>query len=94
MARLANGLETMELGVTSWRVIINDNFTKIYSKGEVDTLLRGDALKDFTVKDIDLKGIIKFSSILPSSPLPTAPDGYIKAVVNGENVKIPYYKDA
>ena len=36
MARLANGLETMELGVTSWRVIINDNFTKIYTKAEVE----------------------------------------------------------
>ncbi|MBQ7270711.1 MAG: hypothetical protein IJT33_06680 [Campylobacter sp.] len=36
MARLNNGLETMELGVTSWRVIINDNFTKLYTKAEVD----------------------------------------------------------
>ena len=36
MARLANGLETMELGVTSWRVIINDNFTKLYTKAEID----------------------------------------------------------
>ena len=34
--RLANGLETMELGVTSWRVIINDNFTKLYTKEEVE----------------------------------------------------------
>ncbi|MDA3046693.1 hypothetical protein OFO10_05930 [Campylobacter sp. VBCF_06 NA8] len=36
MARLANGLETMELGVTAWRVIINDNFTKLYTKAEID----------------------------------------------------------
>ena len=36
MARLNNGLETMELGVTSWRAIINDNFTKLYTKAEVD----------------------------------------------------------
>lgn len=36
MARLNNGLETMELGVTSWRVIINDNFTKLYTKAEID----------------------------------------------------------
>ena len=36
MARLENGLETMELGVTSWRIIINDNFTKLYTKAEID----------------------------------------------------------
>ena len=36
MARLSNGLETMELGVTSWRIIINDNFTKLYTKAEVE----------------------------------------------------------
>ena len=36
MARLENGLETMELGVTSWRIIINDNFTKLYTKTEID----------------------------------------------------------
>lgn len=36
MARLSNGLETMELGVTAWRVIINDNFTKLYTKAEID----------------------------------------------------------
>lgn len=34
--RLANGLETMELGVTAWRVIINDNFTKLYTKAEIE----------------------------------------------------------
>lgn len=36
MARLSNGLETMELGVTSWRIIINDNFTKLYTKNEIN----------------------------------------------------------
>ncbi|QKF64558.1 hypothetical protein [Campylobacter corcagiensis] len=40
MARLSNGLETMELGVTSWRIIINDNFKMLYTKGEVDNLLK------------------------------------------------------
>ena len=45
MARLTNGLETMELGVTSWRIIINDNFKKLYTKDEVDANLKNYQLK-------------------------------------------------
>ena len=45
MARLTNGLETMELGVTSWRIIINDNFKKLYTKDEVDANLKDYQLK-------------------------------------------------
>ncbi len=29
MAILPNGLETIELGATAWRIIINENFTKL-----------------------------------------------------------------
>ncbi|MCI6989389.1 MAG: hypothetical protein MR902_07510 [Campylobacter sp.] len=102
MAILNNGLETMELGATAWRIIINDNFSKIYAKNELYTKNESDeryAPKDgsetlnFTVKDIDIKGLMKFNSTLPTMPLPDAPKGYIKAVVNGENVKIAYYGD-
>ncbi len=35
MAILTNGLETIELGATTWRVIINNNFTSL------DTLMGG-----------------------------------------------------
>lgn len=45
MARLTNGLETMELGVTSWRIIINDNLKKLYTKDEVDANLKNYQLK-------------------------------------------------
>ncbi len=37
MAILPNGLETIEVGSTTWRVIINNNLTKLYTKDEVDT---------------------------------------------------------
>ncbi len=36
MAILPNGLETIEIGSTTWRVIINNNLTKLYTKDEVD----------------------------------------------------------
>ena len=39
MAILSNGLETIEIGSTTWRVIFNNNFSKIYTKTEVDTAL-------------------------------------------------------
>ena len=35
----------MELGVTSWRIIINDNFKKLYTKDEVDANLKNYQLK-------------------------------------------------
>lgn len=102
MARLSNGLETMELGVTSWRIIINDNFGKLYVKNELYNknesdaryaTKNGDAALDFTVKNIDVKGLLKLGSVLPAAPLPAAnPSGYIKAEVSGKVVKIPYYE--
>lgn len=36
MAILSNGLETLEVGATAWRLIINSNLSKIYSKTEAD----------------------------------------------------------
>ena len=36
MSLLSNGLELLELGVTAWREIINANFSKLYTKAEVD----------------------------------------------------------
>lgn len=100
--RLKNGLETMELGVTAWRVIINDNFSKIYAKNELYNKSESDAKyapKDggeelnFIVKDIDIKGFMKFNQALPSTSLPTEPLGYIRVMVNGKAVKVPYYEE-
>lgn len=54
MARLTNGLETMELGVTSWRIIINDNFKKLYTKDEVDANLKDYQLKTELNKTLKL----------------------------------------
>jgi hypothetical protein len=34
MAVLPNGLETVEPGVTSWRIIYNTNFENVFSKTE------------------------------------------------------------
>lgn len=102
MAILENGLETMELGATAWRIIINDNFGKLYVKNELYNknesdaryaTKNGDAALDFTVKNIDVKGLLKLGSVLPAAPLPAAnPSGYIKAEVGGKAVKIPYYE--
>lgn len=36
MATLANGIETLEVGATAWRLIINANLDKLYTKTEVD----------------------------------------------------------
>ena len=35
MAVLANGLETIDLGSTAWRVVCNNNFENIYAKSEL-----------------------------------------------------------
>lgn len=61
MARLTNGLETMELGVTSWRIIINDNFKKLYTKDEVDANLKNYQLK--TELNETLKLYVKAQSL-------------------------------
>jgi len=39
MAVLSNGLETIELGSTAWRHILNSNWKKLYTKNETDGLL-------------------------------------------------------
>lgn len=66
MARLTNGLETMELGVTSWRIIINDNFKKLYTKDEVDANLKNYQLK--TELNKTLKLYVKAQSLKDYAP--------------------------
>ena len=36
MALLPNGLETIELGSTGWREVINNNLHQIYTKTEIE----------------------------------------------------------
>ena len=35
MALLSNGLETIELGSTAWRDVINNNIYQVYTKDEI-----------------------------------------------------------
>lgn len=35
MALLSNGLETIELGSTAWRDVINNNIYQLYTKDEI-----------------------------------------------------------
>ena len=44
MSLLANGIELIELGATAWREICNANFSKFFTKTEVNNAI--DALKD------------------------------------------------
>lgn len=37
MAVLSNGIETVELGSTAWRVVINNNFEALATKAEVNS---------------------------------------------------------
>lgn len=52
MAVLANGIETIELGSTAWRVVVNNNFSAVYTKAEIDS-----RIADITFTDAT-KGII------------------------------------
>lgn len=49
MAILTNGIETIEVGSTTWRVIFNSNFSKIYTKTEIDTALSNKAAAATTI---------------------------------------------
>jgi hypothetical protein len=44
MSILTNGIELIELGATAWRDIVNNNFSKIFTKTEVNNAI--DVLKD------------------------------------------------
>lgn len=93
MARLENGLETMELGVTSWRLIINDNFTKVYAKSEVDELLKGNEKTSFKAKDFKVNGVFALNALkVDYKTKPKAPDGFFKINLNGKDVAVPYYE--
>ena len=37
--RLENGIETIELGATSWRVMINENFKKVLTQEQINKLI-------------------------------------------------------
>ncbi len=52
MALLPNGLETIELGSTGWRDVINNNLYQLYTKTEVEN-----PVNDVTFAD-DTKGIV------------------------------------
>lgn len=103
MAILKNGLETMELGATAWRILINDNFTKLYTKTEINNALtakaskNGDISQNFAVKDCDIKGILKLYSETPvnyDSAVYSAFNGLIEINFNGKAVLIPYFNKA
>ena len=36
MALLSNGLETIELGSTAWRIVLNNNIGSLYTKEEIN----------------------------------------------------------
>jgi hypothetical protein len=38
MAILANGIETLEIGATAWRQILNTNWGKVYTQTQINTL--------------------------------------------------------
>ncbi|AIR80130.1 TPA: hypothetical protein RPW15_001664 [Campylobacter fetus subsp. venerealis] len=89
MAVLNNGLQTMELGATAWRIIINDNFTKLYTKNEIDTKLSGGnteiSAKKLKVANVELSGGLQASGELGQIA------GFLEVKINGEVKKIPYY---
>lgn len=89
MAILENGLETMELGATAWRIIINNNFTKIFTKDELNAKLKDGSL-ELKVNKIGTSEL-ELNAVLNASPLPQNIDGYIKIKVNGIDKKIPFY---
>lgn len=107
MAILPNGLETLELGVTAWREILNSNFTKLYTSGQIDQYLGAKAEKagantqNFAAKDMEIKGILSWtgtsvtstSATAGGATLPVNPVGFISVKIGGVNAKIPYYAE-
>lgn len=104
---LANSLETLELGVTAWREIINANFAKLYTSGQIDQYLGTKAEKagantqNFAAKDMEIKGVLSWTgasitamnATAGSATLPTNPVGFIIVKIGGANAKIPYYAE-
>lgn len=89
MAILNNGLQTMELGATAWRVIINDNFTKIYTKQEVDAKLTNGETA-FKARSLSVAKV-EFSGALHTTANTERISGFMEIKVNGAIKKIPYY---
>ena len=56
MALLLNGLETIELGSTAWRVVHNNNIGSVYSKTEVNSIIDSRTV-DITFTD-NTKGVV------------------------------------
>ncbi|MGE4399410.1 MAG: hypothetical protein AB7D29_07805 [Campylobacterales bacterium] len=107
MAVLLNGLETVELGATAWREVYNNNFSKLYTSGQVDQHLTNKADKagantqNFAAKDMEIKGVLNWtgtsvtslSATAGSATLPVNPVGFISVKLGGVSVKIPYYAE-
>ncbi len=99
MAILQNGIETVELGATAWRVIYNSNFEKLYTKTEVDQKLSfkanasGDSQKPFSCASLSLSGTLHFSSTntTAGSLLPEQPAGFLKISLDGVEKRVPFY---
>ena len=55
MAVLSNGIETIELGSTAWRIAINNNFEALYTKTEINNrdvdMTFADETKGVVLKD-------------------------------------------
>jgi hypothetical protein len=79
MALLANGLETLEIGATAWRLIVNANIEKLYSKTECDTKYVAKAGSTMT-------GLLVLSAN-PSAPLGAATKQYVDDKVTLENIQ-------
>ena len=77
--RLPNGIETIELGATSWRIMINANFEKLYTKDEIEA-----KFKELNFGDV---------SVTPATDLPERPNGFIKIKVAGKTKKVPFYDE-
>ena len=58
MAVLANGIETMELGSTAWRVIVNANFSAVYTQDEIDTRTVVVTHNEDIQFGVDTKGVV------------------------------------
>lgn len=107
MAVLSNGLETLELGVTAWREILNDNIAKLYTSAQVDQYLANKAdraganTQNFAAKDMEIKGVLSWSgtgvtatsATAGSATMPSNPVGFIIVKIGGSNVKIPYFAE-
>lgn len=100
--RLENGIETLELGVTAWRSIINDNFSKLFTAQEVKAEIAkfsGASNLDFSCRSLSVGGQISLSQTQSNtSNLDLGslgdPDGFVRIKLgNGKFAKVPYWEE-